>query len=734
MGQTPTITEILVKTISELFGLTKVSTGFPFRNNDENIKNEPALLDSMRKDATAPVLVLLMLIIAGLFVILNNDGNDVNTPGDGDGTDDGNNQISDDWDVYYVDSGDDLPACGSATLGRLYYVASTAGFETCTSAGWAFVNLTGPAGPAGADGADGAQGPAGPPGADGADGAQGPAGADGSDGADGTNGTNGTQGDPGVTGADGDQGPPGVEGADGMDGMNGMSALAVTSTEPPGTNCADGGLKIEVGLDGNGNGALDSNEVSYTEYVCNGADGANGSASPNTMLTSISTPTLQACSSGGRIIEQGLDNGDGGGTSQNGVLEPGEVDYTTTYCSNYQVTALTDLNLPSPWYATDGVDTDRVLSMAAIDDQIFFSGNNGSCSTIYAYEMSNLSAWPVGSCDLYMIEDFMAIGTRIYFEGRLSHGAELWVHETINSSTWQVTDICPGSCSSFVYEPIIFGTRIYFGALTTSDGIELWAHETTNDSTWQVADINPGVGYGYPSDFAIMGTRLYFEARDSSNYNLWAHETTNNSTWKVTAFTYTYGHMNDIAVIGSSVYFRAYDGTSSELWVYESTNDSYWIAVDLNPTSTTNSNPKSFTVIGSRLYFQGSTTSAGSEMWAFETTNNSAWMVAEIRSGSGGSGAGTYSNGFVEMGTRIYFSASNGSWDYELWVHDTSSDETWQVAEINSGSATAFGGCYNWDCIQPLLVVNDRLVFAADNGVNGNELYMMEIEHTITYN
>ena len=36
-----------------------------------------------------------------------------------------------DWDVYYVDSGSDLPVCGSPTLGRLYYVASTAGFETC---------------------------------------------------------------------------------------------------------------------------------------------------------------------------------------------------------------------------------------------------------------------------------------------------------------------------------------------------------------------------------------------------------------------------------------------------------------------------------------------------------------------------------------------------------------------------------------------------------------------------
>ena len=237
---------------------------------------------------------------------MNNDGNEPNLPDD----DDNNNEISDEWDVYYVDSGDDLPACGSATLGRLYYVASTAGFETCTSAGWAFVDLTGPAGPVGVNGTDGV------------------------DGADGVNGT---------------------DGASGADGTNGLSALAVTSMESAGSNCADGGLKIEVGVDGNSNGSLDEDEVDHTQYICNGANGANGqdgqngqegsdgddgSASPNTMLTSISTPTLQACSSGGRIINQGLDNGDGGGTAQNGILESVEIDYTTTYCSNFVTTLL----------------------------------------------------------------------------------------------------------------------------------------------------------------------------------------------------------------------------------------------------------------------------------------------------------------------------------------------------------------------------------------------------------
>jgi hypothetical protein len=218
----------------------------------------------MRKEAITPLLVLLMLIAAGGYMVLNNDGNDPNTPPG----EDGNNQISDEWDVYYVDSGDDLPLCNSDTKGRLYYVELDAGFQTCTSAGWAFVDLTGPAGTAGTNGT------------------QGPTGANGADGADGVNGTNGADGDKGDVGED---------------GIDGMTALAVTTTESAGANCADGGLKIEVGVDDNGDGTLNSNsnEIDHTQYVCNGAggqngqngaDGANGSASPNTMLTSVSSP------------------------------------------------------------------------------------------------------------------------------------------------------------------------------------------------------------------------------------------------------------------------------------------------------------------------------------------------------------------------------------------------------------------------------------------------------------
>ena len=143
-----------------------------------------------------------------------------------------------------------------------------------------------------------------------------------------------------------------------------MDALIATSTEPAGTNCANGGVKIEAGVDDNGNGQLDSNEVYSTQYVC------DGGSSATTILTSYSTPpTSMGCDVGGRVISHGLDNGDGSGTAANGNLENGEIDFSTTFCTKFR-SFLVKEN-PMPRISSD----DGVFSQAeVIGNTVYFSG------------------------------------------------------------------------------------------------------------------------------------------------------------------------------------------------------------------------------------------------------------------------------------------------------------------------------------------------------------------------
>jgi len=65
-------------------------------------------------------------------------------------------------------------------------------------------------------------------------------------------------------------------GGSGGTGVNGKNALVKTTAEPAGANCANGGIKVESGVDLNGDNTLGTNEISDTKYVCNGSNGATG--------------------------------------------------------------------------------------------------------------------------------------------------------------------------------------------------------------------------------------------------------------------------------------------------------------------------------------------------------------------------------------------------------------------------------------------------------------------------
>ena len=192
----------------------------------------------------------------------------------------------------------------------------------------------------------------------------GPDGADGADGVDGDDGAAGVDGDDGAAGVDGD------DGAAGVDGDDGSNTLISTTTEPAGSNCANGGTRIDMGVDDDGDGTLDTTEIDHTQYIC---DGSDGSASANTMLTSQSNITSASCTWAERAIQSGLDNGDGGGTAANGVLENGEVDFTTIYCiSLVNPSLLKDINAGAGSAIGAGSD------MVVVNGISYFTANDGT--------------------------------------------------------------------------------------------------------------------------------------------------------------------------------------------------------------------------------------------------------------------------------------------------------------------------------------------------------------------
>ncbi|MGK5091135.1 hypothetical protein WDW89_03855 [Deltaproteobacteria bacterium TL4] len=68
----------------------------------------------------------------------------------------------------------------------------------------------------------------------------------------------------------------GTEGTDGVKGANGMNSLIHTTFENAGDQCSNGGYRVDIGLDQNSDSILDSNEISATTYLCQGEKGDKG--------------------------------------------------------------------------------------------------------------------------------------------------------------------------------------------------------------------------------------------------------------------------------------------------------------------------------------------------------------------------------------------------------------------------------------------------------------------------
>jgi CSLREA domain-containing protein len=127
----------------------------------------------------------------------------------------------------------------------------------------------------------------------------------------------------------------GVKGDTGDAGFNGLVKMTTIGTGD--ATCPTGGQKIDSGLDngdGDGtarNGTLEPGEIDGSSILCNGFKGDQGfNTLIRTATLAINDPT---CPTGGQRILSGLDNGDGGGTANDGVLQDGEVDGAAALCT-----------------------------------------------------------------------------------------------------------------------------------------------------------------------------------------------------------------------------------------------------------------------------------------------------------------------------------------------------------------------------------------------------------------
>ncbi|MGB0787647.1 MAG: putative Ig domain-containing protein, partial [Candidatus Poseidoniaceae archaeon] len=354
--------------------------------------------------------------------------------------------------------------------------------------------------------------------------------------------------------------------------------------------------------------------------------------------------------------------------------------------------------------------------LIAVDGDVFyFSGQLSNGMELLAYNTSNESVWeaadiksgsgasnPVSLLSSYYPysggSPILSDDVFVFYAGTSSSDRELWAYNISNASAWQVYDINSGSSYSSFPEYIAHvNDVVYFAAECTNNqcnpsrtGRELYAYNATNQSTWLVLDIRVGTDSSHPGmympdgrDALIIDDTFYFDASTGANgKELWAHNTSNQTTWLVADINsagdakpgfYTQAFIHD-----GRLYFDADDGIKGrELWVYDPSNDSSWRLTDIAPGSGS-SIEKSFGVFGDVFYFGADDGSSGRDLWAYDSSNGSSWLVANPNN--------QYDSNperGILIGNTIYFSALEQATGYELYAY--------QPAEITSSGSS--GSC-----------------------------------------
>ena len=115
------------------------------------------------------------------------------------------------------------------------------------------------------------------------------------------------------------------------DGQPGGVGIVNVADEPAGANCADGGQSIQSGLDADESGVLEESEVTSTSYICNGTDTTNEIRS---LLELTDEEAGENCANGGQRLQSGVDR------DANGILEGTEINNTEYLCNIEGVNSL----------------------------------------------------------------------------------------------------------------------------------------------------------------------------------------------------------------------------------------------------------------------------------------------------------------------------------------------------------------------------------------------------------
>ncbi|WP_197453474.1 ELWxxDGT repeat protein [Caulifigura coniformis] len=382
-------------------------------------------------------------------------------------------------------------------------------------------------------------------------------------------------------------------------------------------------------------------------------------------------------------------------------------------------------------------------NLVSLNGQLFFSAGN----TIYRTNGTDAGTIPLpslpgsltGISNLTAVED----SDRLYFtadDG--TNGVELWTSNFDGNAVQLVSNIHL-TASSNPQNLTAVGTSLYFTADNGTIGRELYRASGTSAAL--VADINPGAASSSISNLIAGGTTtLFFSANDGVNgAELWS--ASGLSATLLSNINPSVGGSSSpasFAFASNQVYFAANDGVNGrELWRNGGPNGATLVR-DIGLLTTGNADIRNFVVLGGNVYYLATTgpnvsalfrTSSSSGATEVVTFSDGRTLVdqniANTLVNSWAANGRYLAHDLVVMGGNLYLAGATGASD----ANGLFGTELYRIVNPTSTnplpSATLLGDIRLASTGNPnavptfLTVLGNQILFAANDGVNGTELW-----------
>ncbi len=269
---------------------------------------------------------------------------------------------------------------------------------------------------------------------------------------------------------------------------------------------------------------------------------------------------------------------------------------------------------------------------------------------------------------------------------------------------------------------------VLFTALDAPQQRWLWRSDGTRAGSVKLARV--GAGRGVELEGA-----LYFEGVDadtgSGSHELWRSDGTASGTWLVRGFGRSVGvGFTQLGTGLGRLFFGTDDGVfGEEPWTSDGTLTGTRLLADIAPGPLPGSSgpfalrdgsrPALFVELRGRVLFAAQERQHGRELWSTDGTREGTRLVRDIREGPAGSIASGTTAGpagvATTLGDVLLFAAGDAAGGVELWRSDGSAAGTQQVVDLNLGPASSSP--------RGLTRIGAWLYFYADDGAHGRELW-----------